>query len=66
MLKAVLDAIVAPLDHAWLNDVDGLETASNENLAAWIGARLVPSTRKDLVSVEVWRDTCGFGARWRP
>lgn len=31
------------LDHAYLNDINGLENPTSENIARWIWPRLVPS-----------------------
>ncbi|NNE44810.1 MAG: 6-carboxytetrahydropterin synthase, partial [Gemmatimonadetes bacterium] len=44
---ADLDAAFAPLrqrlDHYYLNEIEGLENPTSENLAAWIWERLAPS-----------------------
>jgi 6-pyruvoyltetrahydropterin/6-carboxytetrahydropterin synthase len=47
------------LDHRCLNDVDGLENPTSENLARWIWERLAPSL-PGLATVEVHEtDTAG-------
>lgn len=52
--------LFAQLDHRVINDVDGLENPTSENLARWIGTRL--KTRiKQLIRVVV-KETPLFGA----
>lgn len=56
------------LDHRCLNDLDGLENPTSENLAEWIaGVLFVPLTCTDpryrLAAVEV-RETCTSGCRY--
>jgi len=51
------------LDHRFLNDVEGLENPTSENLAIWIWQRLRDSL-PDLAEVEV-RETCTSGCRYR-
>lgn len=41
-LKAAFDPLIAQLDHSLLNDIDGLENPTSENLAVWIWNRLLP------------------------
>ncbi len=45
------------LDHRCLNDVEGLENPTSENLAAWIAARYVTPAPAKLISVTVG-ETC--------
>jgi 6-pyruvoyltetrahydropterin/6-carboxytetrahydropterin synthase len=42
-LKRAIDPIVARLDHYLLNEVEGLENPTSEQLAMWMWARLAPS-----------------------
>ena len=65
MLQERAREVAAPLDHAMLNDIDDL-TPTNEGLAAWIARRLALCLPDHctLKSVEVWRETCGIGAKW--
>lgn len=49
----------AQLDHYYLNEIEGLENPTSENLAAWIWQRLKP-TLPELSSIEV-RETCTSG-----
>lgn len=52
----------AQLDHYYLNDVEGLENPTSENLARWIWQRLVTSLP---VSSVVVRETCTSGCIYR-
>lgn len=49
------------LDHRYLNEVEGLENPTAENLAVWIWDRVLK--RLPVSTVEV-RETCTAGARW--
>jgi 6-pyruvoyltetrahydropterin/6-carboxytetrahydropterin synthase len=51
------------LDHHYLNDIEGLENPTSENLARWIWARLRPSL-PGLSKVAV-RETCTSGCVYR-
>jgi 6-pyruvoyltetrahydropterin/6-carboxytetrahydropterin synthase len=51
------------LDHHYLNEVDGLENPTSENLARWVWARLKP--RLPLLSKIVVRETCTAGCVYR-
>lgn len=51
------------LDHYYLNEVDGLENPTSENLAQWIWQRLRVALPQ-LSAVEV-RETCSSGAIYR-
>lgn len=42
VLTEALQEIASLLDHEMLNDVDGLETPTLENIALWVAARLQP------------------------
>lgn len=63
---AAIDAIVAPvvdvLDHAYLNDIDGLENPTSELLARWIWARLSKSLPGlcEIVVSETVDSACSF------
>ena len=50
------------LDHHYLNEVDGLDNPTSENLARWIWTRLSPSL--PLAQVVV-RETCTSGCAYR-
>jgi 6-pyruvoyltetrahydropterin/6-carboxytetrahydropterin synthase len=58
-IKAAWRPIDDTLDHYYLNEIDGLENPTSENLAAWIWERLAP-TLPQLSAIEV-RETCTSG-----
>lgn len=41
-ISQVMRPLVALLDHAYLNDIPGLENPTIENMAGWFWARLAP------------------------
>lgn len=51
------------LDHYYLNDIEGLENPTSENLAAWIWERVHPSLHG--LSEIVVRETCTSGCIYR-
>lgn len=51
------------LDHAYLNDIAGLENPTSELLARWIWDRMKP-TLPGLSGVELW-ETCTAGCLYR-
>ncbi len=63
-IKAAFKPIIdAYLDHYYLNEVDGLENPTSENLVRWIWQRLSPALPQ-LSMIEV-RETCTSGVRYR-
>lgn len=58
-LKAAFQPIEDQLDHHCLNDVEGLENPTSENLARWIWARLTPAL--PAISKVIVRETCTSG-----
>ena len=62
-LKAAWRPLHEELDHHYLNDVDGLENPTSENLAIWIWNRLAPSLPS--LSAIVVRETCTSGCTYR-
>jgi 6-pyruvoyltetrahydropterin/6-carboxytetrahydropterin synthase len=62
-LKAAFGPILERLDHYYLNEIEGLENPTSENLARWIWQRLEPSL--SLLSAIVVRETCTSGAIYR-
>jgi len=54
----IIDELRAKLDHAYLNELEGLQSATLENLCAYIFEKAAPSLPK-LHSVELARLTCG-------
>lgn len=52
------------LDHRYLNEIEGLETPTLENIAMWLWRhfyRELPS----LAQIGVYRDTCGEGCEYQ-
>ena len=58
-VDAVVAPIVARLDHYYLNEVEGLENPTSENLARWLWRRLRPTLPQ--LSRVVVRETCTSG-----
>ena len=58
-ISAAFQPVFDELDHRYLNDIDGLDNPTSENLAKWIWGRLKPSLT-ELVSVQI-RETCTSG-----
>jgi len=58
-VKAAFKPFYDQLDHNYLNDLEGLENPTSENLARWIWDRLLPAL-PSLVRVLV-RETCTSG-----
>ncbi|MEQ8953653.1 MAG: 6-carboxytetrahydropterin synthase QueD [Gammaproteobacteria bacterium] len=56
------DPLLKQLDHYYLNDIDGLENPTSENIARWIWQRLKPQL-PPLSAVEI-RETCNSGCRY--
>ena len=61
-LKAAFAPLHERLDHHYLNEVDGLENPTSENLARWIWERL---DRAMPLSAVVVRETCTAGVVYR-
>ncbi len=62
-IKRAFQPLFDQLDHRYLNDIDGLENPTSENLAIWIWNRLVkplPGLSKVVV-----RETCTSGCEYR-
>lgn len=62
-IKMAFEPIFEALDHRYLNDIEGLENPTSENLAKWIWDRLAPEIAI-LSAVEV-RETCTTGCVYR-
>jgi len=58
-IKAAFKPIHDQLDHYYLNEIEGLENPTSENLARWIWERLEPSVPS--LSRVVVRETCTSG-----
>ncbi|MBN8729989.1 MAG: 6-carboxytetrahydropterin synthase QueD [Acidobacteria bacterium] len=62
-VKAAFAAVHDALDHRYLNEVEGLENPTSENLARWIWGRLKPALPQ--LSRVVVRETCTAGCEYR-
>jgi len=62
-ISNAFEPISKQLDHYYLNDIEGLENPTSENLAKWIWLRLKPELPL-LSEVEI-RETCTSGCRYQ-
>lgn len=62
-LKDAFEPLRARLDHYYLNEIEGLENPTSENLARWIWQRLQPSL--PLLSKVVVSETCTSGCIYK-
>lgn len=62
-LKQVFEPIYQQLDHHFLNEIEGLENPTSENLARWIWIRLQPLL--PALSKIVVQETCTSGCIYR-
>ncbi len=62
-IKKVFKPILNRLDHYYLNDIEGLENPTSENVAKWIWRRLKPEL-STLSAVHI-RETCTSGCVYR-
>ncbi len=62
-IKAAFEAIEDQIDHRCLNDVEGLENPTSENLARWIWTRLTPALPN--LSKVIVRETCSSGCTYQ-
>jgi len=58
-LKKAFKPLYEQLDHHYLNEVEGLENPTSENLARWIWQRLKPEL--NMLSKIVIQETCTSG-----
>lgn len=61
-IQSAIAPLRAQLDHYYLNEIDGLENPTSENLARWIWQRLKPTL--PLLSEVVVRETRTSGCRY--
>jgi 6-pyruvoyltetrahydropterin/6-carboxytetrahydropterin synthase len=61
-IKAACRPIREQLDHYYLNEIDGLDNPTSENLARWLWARLAPELPLSRIVV---RETCTSGVDYR-
>ncbi|MHB1444321.1 MAG: 6-carboxytetrahydropterin synthase QueD [Acidimicrobiales bacterium] len=60
-VAAAVEPVVELLDHRYLNEIDGLDNPTSENLARWLWARL--ASRLPLSRIVV-RETCTSGVSY--
>jgi 6-pyruvoyltetrahydropterin/6-carboxytetrahydropterin synthase len=58
-IKSAFDAVEEQIDHRYLNEVEGLENPTSENLARWIWKKLAPTLPS--LSKIVVQETCTSG-----
>ena len=58
-ISAAVGPLIAQLDHQYLNEIEGLEIPTSENLAEWIWTRLTGAL--PLLSKVVVKETCTAG-----
>lgn len=61
-IKTAFQPLFEQLDHRLLNDIDGLENPTSENLARWIWSRL--ENRLPGLSRVVVQETCNAGCSY--
>lgn len=64
-VEAALGEVRARLDHGFLNDVEGLEQPTLENIALYIAMAVRPRLPA-LSRVSVYRESCGEACHWTP
>ncbi len=62
-LKAAFQPLFERLDHNYLNDIEGLDNPTSENLARWIWHALRPTL--PLLSRVAVQETCTAGCEYR-
>jgi 6-pyruvoyltetrahydropterin/6-carboxytetrahydropterin synthase len=62
-VKAACAPLIDDLDHRYLNEIDGLENPTSEQVARWIWDRLLPTL--PLLSAVTVRETCTSGCTYR-
>lgn len=62
-IKQAFKPIRAQLDHHYLNEIEGLENPTSENIARWIWLKLAPALPQ-LDWIEI-RETCTSGCIYR-
>ena len=62
-IKQAFKPILNQLDHYYLNDIEGLENPTSENIARWIWQKLKPAL-PELCEIQI-RETCTSGCVYR-
>jgi queuosine biosynthesis protein QueD len=63
-IKSAFAPLLEQLDHYYLNDIEGLENPTSENLAVWVVGPPQRPPVPELDSIEV-RETCTVGCVYR-
>jgi len=61
-LKKICAPFVKQLDHSYLNEIDGLENPTSENIAVWLWQRLI-QVLPSIISIKVM-ETCNSGCEY--
>ena len=61
-LRRAFQPLYDQLDHHYLNEIEGLENPTSENLARWIWPRLKPGL--ECLSKIVVQETCNAGCAY--
>jgi 6-pyruvoyltetrahydropterin/6-carboxytetrahydropterin synthase len=62
-IKSAFAPLERKLDHNYLNDIEGLQNPTSENIATWIWERMAPNLAG--LSAVVVRETCTSGCVYR-
>jgi 6-pyruvoyltetrahydropterin/6-carboxytetrahydropterin synthase len=62
-LRQIFQPVYDQLDHHYLNDIEGLENPTSENLARWIWQQLTPVLEG--LSKIIVQETCSAGCIYR-
>ena len=64
-IKSVTSPLIDALDHTYLNDIEGLEIPTSENIALWIYDRLQPDLPglKHVTVCETRTSSCTYNGR---
>lgn len=63
VIKSIVKPIINQLDHYYLNEIEGLENPTSENIAKWIWNKLKPNL-PELERIEI-KETCTSGCIYR-
>jgi 6-pyruvoyltetrahydropterin/6-carboxytetrahydropterin synthase len=58
-MKTICNPWIEKLDHSYLNEIDGLENPTSENIAIWLWNRLITELPQ-LCAIEIM-ETCTSG-----
>jgi 6-pyruvoyltetrahydropterin/6-carboxytetrahydropterin synthase len=62
-LRRIFQPVFDQLDHHYLNEIEGLENPTSENLARWIWLQLEPALKG--LSKIIVQETCNAGCVYR-